>query len=222
MVESPCNKICTLNAGHTCVGCGRSRAPEIGGWSQMSDADRRRVVAMAKERRNRGDGREPESGKARPGSPLEFPRSPLLKLEIALGGGAAAPGAGDRRIFDLLADARDLLRELPGAAGGGTRAYRTSAPKSRTRPRRSDRNRRRGRVASFLARKVDAREKQGAFRTLLLFNQLVAQSLSLSAFRNRRPPSSRAERIDPEPRHGSESRGFRDDWPGYFFFSPRM
>lgn len=49
MVESPCNKICTLNADHICVGCGRSRA-EIGGWTQMSDADRKRVVAKAKER----------------------------------------------------------------------------------------------------------------------------------------------------------------------------
>jgi len=49
MVESPCNKICTLNAEHVCIGCGRSRA-EIGGWTQMSDADRKRVIARAKER----------------------------------------------------------------------------------------------------------------------------------------------------------------------------
>lgn len=49
MVESPCNKICTLNADHVCVGCGRSRA-EIGAWSQMPDAERRRVVVKAKER----------------------------------------------------------------------------------------------------------------------------------------------------------------------------
>ncbi|MGJ0507817.1 MAG: DUF1289 domain-containing protein [Methylocystis sp.] len=49
MVESPCNKICTLNADHVCVGCGRSRA-EIGAWSQMSDAERRRVVVKAKAR----------------------------------------------------------------------------------------------------------------------------------------------------------------------------
>jgi uncharacterized protein len=49
MVESPCNKICTLNADHICVGCGRSRG-EIGGWTQMSDADRKLVVARARER----------------------------------------------------------------------------------------------------------------------------------------------------------------------------
>ncbi len=49
MVESPCNKICTLNADNVCVGCGRSRA-EIGAWSQLSDADKARVVAKAKER----------------------------------------------------------------------------------------------------------------------------------------------------------------------------
>lgn len=49
MVQSPCNKICTLNADNICIGCGRSRA-EIGGWSQLSDGDRKRVVAKAKER----------------------------------------------------------------------------------------------------------------------------------------------------------------------------
>ncbi|WP_363350332.1 DUF1289 domain-containing protein [Methylocystis echinoides] len=49
MVESPCNKICTLDANHICVGCGRSRA-EIGAWSQLSDADKTRVVEEAKKR----------------------------------------------------------------------------------------------------------------------------------------------------------------------------
>jgi predicted Fe-S protein YdhL (DUF1289 family) len=49
MVQSPCNKICTLDADNICVGCGRSRA-EIAGWSQMSDGERRRVATRAKER----------------------------------------------------------------------------------------------------------------------------------------------------------------------------
>jgi predicted Fe-S protein YdhL (DUF1289 family) len=49
MVQSPCNKICTLNAEGVCVGCGRTRA-EIGAWSQISDADRAKVVKKAKER----------------------------------------------------------------------------------------------------------------------------------------------------------------------------
>lgn len=49
MVESPCNKICTLNADHVCVGCGRSRA-EIASWSQLSDTDKKRVSATAKQR----------------------------------------------------------------------------------------------------------------------------------------------------------------------------
>lgn len=49
MVQSPCNKICTLNAEGVCVGCGRSRA-EIGAWSQISDADKAKVVKKAKER----------------------------------------------------------------------------------------------------------------------------------------------------------------------------
>lgn len=49
MVQSPCNKICTLNAEGVCIGCGRSRA-EIGAWSQISDADKAKVVKKAKER----------------------------------------------------------------------------------------------------------------------------------------------------------------------------
>jgi hypothetical protein len=49
MVQSPCNKICTLNADAVCVGCGRSRA-EIGAWSQLSEAEKARVVQKAKER----------------------------------------------------------------------------------------------------------------------------------------------------------------------------
>lgn len=47
--QSPCNKICTLDAEGVCVGCGRSRS-EIGGWSQFSDAEKERVVARAKAR----------------------------------------------------------------------------------------------------------------------------------------------------------------------------
>jgi predicted Fe-S protein YdhL (DUF1289 family) len=49
MIQSPCNKICTLNADHICVGCGRSRN-EIGGWTQFSDGEKRRVLERAKAR----------------------------------------------------------------------------------------------------------------------------------------------------------------------------
>jgi uncharacterized protein len=49
MVQSPCNKICTLNAEGVCIGCGRSRA-EIGAWSQSSDAEKAKVVKKARER----------------------------------------------------------------------------------------------------------------------------------------------------------------------------
>jgi uncharacterized protein len=49
MVQSPCNKICTLNAECVCVGCGRSRA-EIGAWSQLSEAEKAKVVKKAGER----------------------------------------------------------------------------------------------------------------------------------------------------------------------------
>lgn len=44
MIESPCIKICTLDASrHVCLGCGRTIA-EIAAWSSMSTTERRRVM----------------------------------------------------------------------------------------------------------------------------------------------------------------------------------
>jgi uncharacterized protein len=50
MVDSPCVKLCQLNAADICVGCGRTRA-EIGAWSTLSDALKRQVVEAAAARR---------------------------------------------------------------------------------------------------------------------------------------------------------------------------
>jgi uncharacterized protein len=49
MTPSPCNKICTLNPSNICVGCGRSRE-EIATWSQLSDAEKKRVLELAASR----------------------------------------------------------------------------------------------------------------------------------------------------------------------------
>ena len=47
MIESPCNRVCTLDpASGLCLGCGRS-LDEITRWTQMTDAERARVVAEA-------------------------------------------------------------------------------------------------------------------------------------------------------------------------------
>jgi len=46
MVDSPCVKICKLNAADVCEGCGRTRR-EIGGWSSMNDAEKRKTVETA-------------------------------------------------------------------------------------------------------------------------------------------------------------------------------
>jgi uncharacterized protein len=46
MAESPCVKLCKLNAADICTGCGRTRA-EIGGWSTMSDAQQRKTLDAA-------------------------------------------------------------------------------------------------------------------------------------------------------------------------------
>jgi predicted Fe-S protein YdhL (DUF1289 family) len=44
MVETPCNKICTLDAAaRHCLGCGRS-VDEIARWSTMSVAERARIM----------------------------------------------------------------------------------------------------------------------------------------------------------------------------------
>jgi uncharacterized protein len=50
MVDSPCVKLCQLNAADICVGCGRTRT-EIGAWSTLSDAQKRQVVEAAAARR---------------------------------------------------------------------------------------------------------------------------------------------------------------------------
>ena len=45
VIESPCNRICTLDpATDHCIGCGRSLA-EIMNWTRMSDAERARIMA---------------------------------------------------------------------------------------------------------------------------------------------------------------------------------
>jgi uncharacterized protein len=45
MIESPCIKVCTLDArSGRCLGCGRS-VDEIARWSAMSDSERARVMA---------------------------------------------------------------------------------------------------------------------------------------------------------------------------------
>jgi len=51
MIESPCTKICTLDArSGLCLGCGRT-IDEIAGWAAMTDAERARVMAELPARR---------------------------------------------------------------------------------------------------------------------------------------------------------------------------
>ena len=43
-IESPCNKVCIIDAASgLCIGCGRTLA-EIGGWISMTADERRRVM----------------------------------------------------------------------------------------------------------------------------------------------------------------------------------
>jgi len=51
MIESPCTKVCTLDArSGICLGCARTIG-EIAQWTAMSDAQRRRVMAELPARR---------------------------------------------------------------------------------------------------------------------------------------------------------------------------
>jgi hypothetical protein len=44
MIESPCTKVCTLDArSGLCLGCGRT-VDEIARWIAMSDAERARIM----------------------------------------------------------------------------------------------------------------------------------------------------------------------------------
>lgn len=49
-VESPCIKVCTLDAHNVCVGCGRTLG-EIADWSRMSAAEQRLTCERAARRR---------------------------------------------------------------------------------------------------------------------------------------------------------------------------
>ena len=49
-VESPCIKVCVLDARNVCVGCGRT-IDEITQWSRMTEEQQRLVVDRAQQRR---------------------------------------------------------------------------------------------------------------------------------------------------------------------------
>ncbi len=50
MIETPCEKICTLDAQRKlCLGCGRT-VDEIAAWGRLSPAERRRVMNELPER----------------------------------------------------------------------------------------------------------------------------------------------------------------------------
>jgi len=51
MIESPCTKVCTMDAASgLCVGCGRT-LDEIARWALMSDAEGRAIMRLLSERR---------------------------------------------------------------------------------------------------------------------------------------------------------------------------
>ena len=51
MIESPCTKICTMDAASgLCVGCGRT-LDEIARWGSMADAERAAIMSALPERK---------------------------------------------------------------------------------------------------------------------------------------------------------------------------
>ena len=57
--ESPCIKVCVLDANNVCVGCGRL-LQEIAEWSQMTASERRAVRDRAAARLVKGKTPKPE------------------------------------------------------------------------------------------------------------------------------------------------------------------
>lgn len=56
MIETPCVKICTLDArAGLCLGCGRT-VDEIAGWGTMSAEERRQIMAELPARLSAGGG----------------------------------------------------------------------------------------------------------------------------------------------------------------------
>ena len=50
MIESPCTKVCVMDAeDRYCLGCKRTLG-EIARWGEMTDVERARVMAMLPER----------------------------------------------------------------------------------------------------------------------------------------------------------------------------
>jgi uncharacterized protein len=49
-VASPCVKVCVLDAGNICVGCGRT-IDEIIQWSSMTEEQQRLACDLARQRR---------------------------------------------------------------------------------------------------------------------------------------------------------------------------
>lgn len=49
-IASPCVRVCCLNDDNVCLGCFR-RIDEITRWGESSDAERRRILTAARERR---------------------------------------------------------------------------------------------------------------------------------------------------------------------------
>lgn len=61
MIDTPCDKVCKLNANQICIGCGRT-VDEISSWRHLSVADKQQVIELAKirlktivERKNAND-----------------------------------------------------------------------------------------------------------------------------------------------------------------------
>jgi len=49
-VESPCIKVCTLDAQNVCIGCGRT-IDEIASWSRLSVEQQRAICERAAQRK---------------------------------------------------------------------------------------------------------------------------------------------------------------------------
>jgi predicted Fe-S protein YdhL (DUF1289 family) len=55
-IQSPCNRVCVMHPSrHICIGCGRS-LDEITHWIELTEAERRAIMAQLPERLAAGNG----------------------------------------------------------------------------------------------------------------------------------------------------------------------
>ncbi len=64
MIDSPCNKVCAIDARGVCLGCHRTLG-EIAAWPDASDAEKAAILQSIQNRHSREGGNPPSQERQR-------------------------------------------------------------------------------------------------------------------------------------------------------------